>query len=243
MEYGESAGTQTELTYQDYLYGGKEFDREYEINAYDFKARFYDITDDRFWSMDPMAEKYYSISPYAYCANNPVKYLDPDGKQFFVPLTPLLGLSDPILMSNKPIVTETMSKVGRVTNETTSKIEDYHIIPRTLRDNSVVKEARNEGFKFEGKENKISIDKFSKLTSEGQHGNHPSYTKETLNKLSDFQKENPGFTGKDALNAVRNIVKDVKETIKNNPNTKINDLYKTSIENIKTYNPAIIKSY
>jgi RHS repeat-associated protein len=81
MEYGESAGTQTELTYQDYLYGGKEFDREYEINAYDFKARFYDITDDRFWSMDPMAEKYYSISPYAYCANNPVRYVDIDGKE------------------------------------------------------------------------------------------------------------------------------------------------------------------
>jgi hypothetical protein len=30
---------------------------------------------------DPLAEKYYSISPYAYCANNPVKYIDPDGKR------------------------------------------------------------------------------------------------------------------------------------------------------------------
>ncbi len=27
-----------------------------------------------------MAEKYYSVSPYAYCANNPVNYIDPDGK-------------------------------------------------------------------------------------------------------------------------------------------------------------------
>ena len=32
-------------------------------------ARFYDL----------FAEKYHSVSPYAYCANNPVKYIDPDG--------------------------------------------------------------------------------------------------------------------------------------------------------------------
>ena len=31
--------------------------------------------------MDPLAEKYYTISPYAYCAGNPVKYIDPTGKQ------------------------------------------------------------------------------------------------------------------------------------------------------------------
>jgi hypothetical protein len=30
--------------------------------------------------MDPLAEKYYSISPYAWCGNNPVKFVDPDGR-------------------------------------------------------------------------------------------------------------------------------------------------------------------
>jgi RHS repeat-associated protein len=54
-------------------------DRKFEINAYDFTGRFYDITDDRFWSMDPMAEKYYSVSPYAYCGNNPINKIDPTG--------------------------------------------------------------------------------------------------------------------------------------------------------------------
>ena len=33
--------------------------------------------------MDPLAEKYYSISPYAYCAGNPVNRIDPDGMDWF----------------------------------------------------------------------------------------------------------------------------------------------------------------
>ena len=30
--------------------------------------------------MDPLAEKYYGVSPYAYCENNPMRYVDPDGR-------------------------------------------------------------------------------------------------------------------------------------------------------------------
>lgn len=33
--------------------------------------------------MDPLAEKYYSISPYAYCAGNPVNIVDPDGADWY----------------------------------------------------------------------------------------------------------------------------------------------------------------
>jgi hypothetical protein len=39
----------------------------------------YDPVLGRWMTTDPLAEKYYSISPYAYCANNPVKYIDPNG--------------------------------------------------------------------------------------------------------------------------------------------------------------------
>ncbi|MGL5787761.1 MAG: RHS repeat-associated core domain-containing protein, partial [Bacteroidales bacterium] len=44
-------------------------------------ARYYEPVLSRFTTMDPLAEKYYSISPYAYCAGNPVMYVDPDGRK------------------------------------------------------------------------------------------------------------------------------------------------------------------
>jgi hypothetical protein len=33
----------------------------------------------QFTTIDPLAEKYYSVSPYAYCENNPLNKIDPDG--------------------------------------------------------------------------------------------------------------------------------------------------------------------
>ena len=35
-------------------------------------------------SVDPLCEKYYWISPYAFCLNNPVKFVDPDGKAVYL---------------------------------------------------------------------------------------------------------------------------------------------------------------
>ena len=58
---------------------GKEKDSE--TGYYYFGARYYDPSlSGLFLSVDPMSDKYPSISPYAYCAWNPVKLVDPDGK-------------------------------------------------------------------------------------------------------------------------------------------------------------------
>ena len=66
---------------QPYKYNGKEQDKMHGLNLYDYHARHYDSAIDRFTTIDPLAEKYYSISPYVYVANNPMKYIDPDGKE------------------------------------------------------------------------------------------------------------------------------------------------------------------
>lgn len=63
-----------------YNFGGNELYTDSGLNLYDFKARMYDPTIGHFTSIDPKAEKYFSITPYAYCNNNPVIFVDSDGR-------------------------------------------------------------------------------------------------------------------------------------------------------------------
>ncbi len=67
---------------QRYKYNGKELDRTHGLDWYDYGARMYDPALARWMVPDPLAEKYYSVSPYAYCGNNPVKRMDLDGRDW-----------------------------------------------------------------------------------------------------------------------------------------------------------------
>ena len=63
-----------------FVFTGKERDEETGYGY--FGARYMDHELMTMWlSVDPMADKYPSISPYAYCAWNPVKLVDPDGRE------------------------------------------------------------------------------------------------------------------------------------------------------------------
>lgn len=79
MSFAE--GTTAEQGKQPYKFNGKEFEQMHGLNLYDFSARYYEADKGRFMTIDPFAERYYSISPYAYVANNPLKYIDPDGRK------------------------------------------------------------------------------------------------------------------------------------------------------------------
>ena len=59
-----------------YSFNAKELDEE--TGFYYYEARYY--APPTFTSRDPLFEKYFWMTPYAYCANNPVKYVDPTGK-------------------------------------------------------------------------------------------------------------------------------------------------------------------
>ena len=76
--FGGLFGESTNASTQKYMYNGKELDRVHGLNWYDYGARFMDGM--RFTTIDPMAEKYYDISPYAYCGNNPILRIDDDGR-------------------------------------------------------------------------------------------------------------------------------------------------------------------
>ena len=76
--FGASFADGIETGTQPCKYNGKEFDTRNGLNMYDYSVRW--KADWYFSTMDPLAEEYYSISPYVYCANNPLKYIDPDRK-------------------------------------------------------------------------------------------------------------------------------------------------------------------
>ncbi|MDH6310474.1 RHS repeat-associated protein [Dysgonomonas sp. PFB1-18] len=87
---------------QPYKYNGKELEKTHELNMYDYSARYYDPALGRFTTVDPLAEEYYSISPYVYVMNNPLKYIDPDGRKIIGTNGKPVGLVNGKLTSNAP---------------------------------------------------------------------------------------------------------------------------------------------
>ncbi len=79
MPYGRELIADTD-NITDYRFTGKEKQTAFgESNIYDSFARFQNTTG-RFMSIDPKAESFYHISPYSYCAGDPVNLVDPDGE-------------------------------------------------------------------------------------------------------------------------------------------------------------------
>lgn len=80
MPYGRELIADTD-NITDYRFTGKEKQTAFsDSNIYDSFARFQNTTS-RFMSIDPKAESFYHISPYTYCAGDPVNLVDPDGEK------------------------------------------------------------------------------------------------------------------------------------------------------------------
>ena len=222
---------------QPYKYNGKELDRKVGLDWYDYGARHYDATLGRWHVVDPKSEEEHSLTPYNYCNNNPVKLIDPDGRAAQIP--PFFwGTANPLITAgSRMTMLGTADKVVKALPK-----EEHHIIPRSLGKHDVVKAAREGGFKLEGKENKMTVDKFSKATGKGQHGKHPKYTEQLRKELNEYFKKKPNASPEESANFVRGRVSNAKDAIENNPNAKINDLELKSLtlptDGIKVIKPV-----
>ena len=82
--FGMSFAESTNASKQPYKYNGKELDMENSLNTYDYEARLLSVAVPRFTTMDPLAENYYSWSPYHYAGNNPILITDPTGMDWYI---------------------------------------------------------------------------------------------------------------------------------------------------------------
>jgi len=64
-----------------YGFGGKELQEENSIGWMDFGARNYDAELGRWFNVDPQAERYHIMSPFAAMGNNPIMFVDPNGEE------------------------------------------------------------------------------------------------------------------------------------------------------------------
>jgi RHS repeat-associated protein len=141
-------------------FNGQEKDNEIKGvgNGLDFGARVYDSRLGRWLSLDPLQAKYPSLSAYNFCADNPILFIDPDGKRImitdFSTGKPLLYVPNMKLTGDKTtdmmITSMNMVYNASLSNKKDKSTVDYLI--KTNQEISIVYNVDGTYSRFEGGE-------------------------------------------------------------------------------------------
>ena len=132
---------------------GKERDSETGYSY--FGARYYDSDLMTGWlSVDPMADKYPGLSPYAYCAWNPVKLVDPDGREW--DLSNLTEIQKENFNKSADFLSQRSPLFKEIYNQLTASSTVYSVsIGQTQDNNPAQYDKSNNSFTFQS-ENSLS---------------------------------------------------------------------------------------
>ncbi|MBX7243657.1 MAG: RHS repeat-associated core domain-containing protein [Bacteroidia bacterium] len=149
-----------------FLYNGKE--QVKGLGWYDYGARMYDPATGRWNGVDGLAEKYIGISPYVYCMDNPVLFLDVDGNEWINPYVEMAKNTE-----NKALKNE----YNRLASETNNLL-------KTLEDNDPELYNYINDLKITDKEGNESPLNVYLFLNEGDNANRPFDGRTTWSSLS-----------------------------------------------------------
>ena len=178
---------------QPYKYNGKEFETMHGRNAYDYGARFYDPLLPTWDRMDPLCEKYYHISPYAYCANDPVNFIDNDGRKVLpASLKELVMIQNTLPQNARDYVRLDASgfiDVERL-NMYTGNSLNFENLKELCNSSQIVEVVLDDKFIYRGQDGKLDVANMTYIPFE------PDFIDATGESINDLSTGESGFMGK-----------------------------------------------
>lgn len=200
---------------QPYKFNGKEDQSFASVPLLDYGARLLSTRTGRWTTMDPLAEKYYSISPYAYCGNNPVNLIDPDGTIIIPKGTEELDMIRNTLPEEDREYVN-LDENGQIDaeslNEHKSESGNYNLLSELVNSDKIVEVVLDDKFTFMKQDGKSETQTMTYVSFDPKYDleSDKDINGETINGLSTGES---GFMGK-------TLFPD-KDGIQNSPNGNI----------------------